>query len=216
MRKKKLFSFSGRIPPSCFRSFPPDASSPPSPWHPRRALVGRFLPEAHHRDSAARRDGRRPERPPPWRTSRGTTRRGPKICTPRWSATGSRRGSSRRTPACFGTSRGSRSSGSRGWTRARPARARRGPSSIGVPRQDARPRRRAFRATQIERVDQRRQDVARRSERAIRRAVRFRRGCRAETRGGVGADARRGFRGAARAPQRPRDGVPRRERGARA
>ena len=131
--QKKLFFLFGRILPILFSVVPPDASSPPSPWHSapraRRPLPSRSAPPRLRR--APRWTSARAS--PPWRTSRGTTRRGPKICTPRWSATGSRRGSSRRTPACFGTSRGSRSSGSRGWTRARPARARRGPSSIGVP-----------------------------------------------------------------------------------
>ena len=54
--QKKLFSFSERVSQNpVFRSFPPTRRLPPTPsGTPRRALVGRFLPEAHHRDSAAR------------------------------------------------------------------------------------------------------------------------------------------------------------------
>ena len=130
--QKSFFFLFGRPSPSCFRSFPPTRRLPPAPGTPRaRSSAASFPKRTTATPPRAAWTSARAS--PPWRTSRGTTRRGPKICTPRWSATGSRRGSSRRTPACFGTSRGSRSSGSRGWTRARPARARRGPSSIGVP-----------------------------------------------------------------------------------
>jgi hypothetical protein len=70
-----------------------------------------------------------------------------------------------------------------------------------LPREDARPRRRAFRATRGRRVDHRRQVVARRPGGGVsRRAVRFRPSRRAENSGGFAADVTRGFRGAARAP----------------
>jgi hypothetical protein len=188
-RKKSFFSFSGEFSAFCFRSFPPTRRLPPAPGTPRRALVGRFLPEAHRRNSAARRDGSRPERPPRGGlrgVQHGAVQRFARHVGRQLGRGEAARGGHRRV-SVQAVGRGA--PGAAG----RRERDRRAPGAdrhrSALPRQDARPRRRAFRATRIGRVDQRRQDVARRPGGGVaRRAVRFRRGL-------SGRDARRRWRG---------------------
>ena len=165
---------------------------------PRRARRP-LPPDARHRVSDARRDGRRPERPP------GGGLRGVQHGAVQRFARHVGRELGRGEAARGGHRRVSVQAVGRGAPLgARRERDRLAPGAYrhqSLPREDARPRRRAFRATRVKRVDHRRQVVARRPGGGVsRRAVRFRRSRRAEKSGGFAADARRGFRGAARAP----------------